>query len=168
MPVTIARLFNTCGPRQSDRYGMVLPTFVRQALRGRPLTVFGDGTQRRCFCDVADVVPALMQLIEHPGARGRVFNLGSQREISIVALAERVKRLVGSASEVVRIPYDEAWDEQFEDMVRRVPDLTRISGLIGFTARIALDTTIAAVIAYERERMTTAGASAHPPLHPPM
>jgi UDP-glucose 4-epimerase len=146
LPVTIARLFNVAGPRQTGRYGMVLPTFVRQALAGRPITVFGDGTQRRCFCDVQDVVGALVALMEHPEAPGRVFNVGGEQEVSIADLAERVRRLAASTSEIVLVPYRDAWDEQFEDMTRRVPDLTRLRALIAFEPRISLDETVLRVI----------------------
>jgi len=144
------RLFNTTGPRQTGRYGMVLPTFVRQALSGRALTVFGDGTQSRCFCDVRDVVQALMAVIEHADAPGRVFNIGSNEEISIGELAQRVKSLAGSTSEIVRIPYQQAWDEQFEDMQRRVPDLTRIGELIGFEPKTRLNELITRIVEHER------------------
>jgi UDP-glucose 4-epimerase len=150
LPAVVVRLFNTTGPRQTGRYGMVLPTFVRQALSGRPLTVFGDGTQSRCFCDVRDVVEALMKVIEHADAPGRVFNIGSNEEISIAELAQRVKSLAGSASEIVCIPYRQAWDEQFEDMQRRVPDLSRIGELIGFRPKTGLNELIARVVAHER------------------
>jgi UDP-glucose 4-epimerase len=150
LPVIVVRLFNTAGPRQTGRYGMVLPTFVQQALSARPITVHGDGTQRRCFADVGDVVEALVKLIDHPGAIGRVFNIGSDEEISIGALAERVRTLTGSTSEIVRIPYEHAWDAQFEDMQRRVPDLTRMRALIGFRARTSLDEIIRRVIEHEQ------------------
>jgi UDP-glucose 4-epimerase len=129
---------------------MVLPRFVRQALSGEAITVHGDGTQRRCFCYVGDVVGALTRLIGCEEAVGRVFNVGSDEEVTILELAERVRRIAGSASEIVRIPYDEAWDDQFEDMPRRVPDLKRIRELIGFRARTLLDETIQRVIEHER------------------
>jgi len=150
LPGIVVRLFNTAGPRQTGRYGMVLPTFVRQALSGQAITVYGDGMQRRCFCDVSDVVRALIELIECPAAVGGVFNIGSDEEIAIGNLAERVRTLTQSASEIVRIPYHQAWDEQFEDMRRRIPDLTRIRGLIGFAPQTALDAIITRVIEYER------------------
>ena len=146
----VVRLFNTAGPRQTGRYGMVLPRFVRQALAQEPITVYGDGTQRRCFCYVGDVVAALMRLIEHADACGRVFNIGSDEEVTINELALRVKTLAGSGSAIVRIPYEQAWDEQFEDMQRRIPDLERIRGLIGFAPRAHLDEIIERVIDYER------------------
>jgi UDP-glucose 4-epimerase len=150
LPVVIARLFNTTGPRQTGRYGMVLPRFVHQALSGEPITVHGDGTQRRCFCYVGDVVGALTRLIGSEAAVGRVFNVGSEEEVTIFELAERVRRITGSASPILRIPYDEAWDDQFEDMPRRIPDLTRIRELIGFRAGTSLDEIIQRVIEYER------------------
>jgi UDP-glucose 4-epimerase len=150
LPVVVARLFNTVGPRQTGRYGMVLPTFVRQALRGQPLTVHGDGTQQRCFCHVADVVAALGLLFDRAGTGGDVFNVGSDEEIAIDDLARRVRRACASDSEIVHVPYAEAWDEGFEDMQRRVPDLRRIRAAVGFSPSRSLDETIAAVVAHER------------------
>lgn len=132
LPVVIARLFNTVGPRQTGRYGMVLPTFVRQALADQPLTVYGDGTQSRCFAHVSDTVEALVRLIEHPKAVGEVFNVGSEEEITIGELARLVKDMTRSASEIRYIPYDEAYEEGFEDMHRRVPDISKIKGLLKF------------------------------------
>ena len=132
LPVVIARLFNTVGPRQTGRYGMVLPTFVRQALADQPLTVYGDGTQSRCFAHVSDTVEALVRLIEHPKAVGEVFNVGSEEEITIGELAHLVKDMTRSASEIRYIPYDEAYEEGFEDMHRRVPDISKIKGLLKF------------------------------------
>jgi len=146
LDVTILRLFNTVGPRQTGRYGMVIPRFVRQALRGEPLTVFGDGTQSRCFCDVRDVVQAIIALSQHPEATGRVFNIGNTEEVSIRALAERVKTLVGSSSSIELIPYNEAYAPGFEDMQRRVPDITRIQALIGWQPQRNLDAILAGVI----------------------
>ena len=132
LPVIVTRLFNTVGPRQTGRYGMVLPTFVRQALTGNPITVFGDGMQSRCFTCVEDVVRAIVKLSEVPQAVGCVFNIGSDKEISILDLARQVKALAKSKSEIQFIPYDEAYQEGFEDMPRRVPDITRIRELIGY------------------------------------
>ncbi len=146
----LVRLFNTAGPRQSGQYGMVLPRFVRCALAGEPLTIYGSGMQRRCFCHVADVVRALMQLIDHPQASGRVFNVGTDEEVSIGELAERVRHATASNSELVNIPYDRVWGPDFEDMERRVPDLTRVRDLIGFRPTKTLDEIIASVVAYER------------------
>jgi nucleoside-diphosphate-sugar epimerase len=132
LPVVIVRLFNTVGPRQTGRYGMVLPSFVRAALADQPLTVFGDGQQSRCFCHVSDTVGALSRLIEHPDAVGQIFNIGSNEEISIEQLARMVKSLTGSASPIRYIPYEEAYEEGFEDMQRRVPDITKIQNLLNF------------------------------------
>ena len=146
LDVTILRLFNTVGPRQTGRYGMVIPRFVRQALRGEPLTVFGDGTQSRCFCDVRDVVQAIIALSHHPEATGTVFNIGNTEEVSIRALAERVKTLTGSSSSIEMIPYNEAYPPGFEDMQRRVPDITRIQALIGWQPQRNLDAILAGVI----------------------
>lgn len=139
LPVVIVRLFNTVGPRQTGRYGMVIPRFVRQAHRGEPITVYGDGTQSRCFCDVADVVRALIGLAEHPDAPGHVINVGGTDRISIGALAERIRDMAGSRSGIVHIPYDDAYAPGFEDMARREPDIGRIRGLLGWQPRIPLD-----------------------------
>ncbi len=152
LPVVIVRLFNTVGPRQTGQYGMVIPTFVRQALAGRPLTVYGDGTQTRSFTYVGDVVDALARLAQAPAAVGRVFNVGNSEEITIRALAERVKALTGSPSPIVTIPYDEAYEAGFEDMPRRVPDTSRLHELIGYEPKVRLDEILATVIAYFRER----------------
>jgi UDP-glucose 4-epimerase len=152
LPVVIARLFNTVGPRQTGRYGMVIPTFVQQALSGRPITVFGDGTQSRSFTHVQDVVGALVALMQEPRAVGNVFNIGNSSEITILELAERIKRLTGSASSIVRIPYDEAYEQGFEDMPRRVPDLTKINQLIGYQPRLQLDEILQSVIDHCRTR----------------
>jgi UDP-glucose 4-epimerase len=139
LPVVIARLFNTVGPRQIGRYGMVVPRFVKQALAGDPITVFGDGRQSRCFCDVSDTVRALADLAGHPDAVGRVFNVGSSEETTILALAERVKTATGSRSPIQLIPYDQAYAPGFEDMRRRVPDTSRIQRLCGWRPRLTLD-----------------------------
>src|SRR5262249_30433990 len=139
LPTVIARLFNTVGPRQTGQYGMVIPTFVRQALTGRPITVYGDGTQSRCFTFVGDVVSALVKLMAHPDAVGEVFNIGSAEEVSIAELAEVVKAMTGSRSEIVLVPYDEAYEAGFEDMPRRVPDTTKINKLIGFRPTVQLE-----------------------------
>jgi UDP-glucose 4-epimerase len=150
LPVIIVRLFNTVGPRQTGQYGMVIPNFVRQALAGQPITVFGDGTQTRSFTYVGDVVDALVKLVHEPRAVGRVFNVGNGYEISIRDLAERVKMLAGSASGIVTIPYDEAYEAGFEDMPRRVPDTTRIRELIGYEPKVQLDEILEKVIDYFR------------------
>jgi len=147
LPVVICRFFNTIGPRQTGRYGMVVPRFVRQALAGEPLTVYGDGGQSRCFADVADVVWGVLRLAEHPGAVGEVFNLGSTEEVTILELARRVIALTGSRSQIVFVPYDEAYEPGFEDMRRRVPDLSRAATLIGYRPRYTLDDTLRRIIA---------------------
>ena len=147
LETVIIRLFNTVGPRQTGSYGMVVPRFVGQALRHQSLTIFGDGTQTRCFCHVSDVVGGLIALSEHPEAFGRVFNLGGTEEISIGDLAERVIELVGSDSEVEYIPYDAAYEEGFEDMARRVPNTDRARRLVGFEPSVGLDDIILSVIA---------------------
>jgi UDP-glucose 4-epimerase len=139
LPVVIVRFFNTVGPRQTGQYGMVVPTFVRQALAGQPLTVFGDGTQSRSFTYVGDVVWALLRLVNEPQAVGEVFNIGNGEEISIRGLAEKVKTITGSASEIVTVPYDQAYEAGFEDMPRRVPDIRKIRRLIGYEPRVGLD-----------------------------
>ena len=150
--VIVARLFNTIGPRQTGRYGMVVPRLTRQALAGEPLTVYGDGTQSRCFCDVRDVVEALLGLAAHGDADGAVFNVGSTQEITIDALARRIRALAASRSDIVYVPYDVAYAAGFEDMQRRVPDTARLSRLTGWQPRRSLDETLHAVIAYERGR----------------
>jgi len=148
LPVIVARFFNTVGPRQTGRYGMVVPSFVRQALSNQPITVYGDGSQARCFGYVGDVVGAVMKLADTPSAYGQVFNIGNDQEISIYELAERVIRLTGSSSTIQRIPYTEAYGEGFEDMRRRVPDLGKIQDAIGYRPRVALDEILARVVAY--------------------
>jgi UDP-glucose 4-epimerase len=151
LPVVIVRLFNTVGPRQTGRHGMVIPTFVRQALAGEPITVYGDGRQTRCFADVGDVIGALIALMEDPRARGRVFNVGSDEEIAIRDLAERVKSRAGSPAAIVLLPYDQAYESGFEDMPHRVPDLTRIRTLIGYRPTVGINAILDRVIAHERE-----------------
>ena len=146
LPTTIVRLFNTVGPRQTGRYGMVIPTFVKQALAGRPITVYGDGKQTRCFGYVGDVVGALIKLMDHPESVGQVYNIGSNEEISIFKLAQKVKELTNSDSEIVFMPYDEAYEEGFEDMPRRVPDIAKIGKLVGFKPEMALDGILRTVI----------------------
>ncbi len=149
-PVIVVRLFNTVGPRQTGRYGMVIPTFVRQALTGAPITVYGDGRQSRAFTDVSDVVDALVRLIAEPHAIGQVLNIGSTEEITMLDLARRVKQLTSSSSDVVFVPYEEAYDAGFEDMPRRVPDLSRIRALIGYNPVRTLDDILRHVIAFEK------------------
>jgi UDP-glucose 4-epimerase len=149
LPVVVARLFNTVGPRQTGRYGMVIPNFVKQALLGHPLTVFGDGTQTRCFTDVRDVVGQLALLAEAPSAVGEVFNVGNDREeVTILELAERVKARTGSKSEIVLVPYEKAYEEGFEDMRRRVPDLSKLRALTGYVPQVSLDEILDRVVAY--------------------
>lgn len=148
LPVIVVRLFNTVGPRQTGQYGMVIPNFVRQALSNEPITVFGDGTQSRSFTYVGDVVNALVALIDEPRAIGQVFNIGNGHEISINDLAEKIKRMTGSRSEIVRIPYDQAYESGFEDMPRRVPDIARIQALTGYKPTVELDEILERVIAH--------------------
>jgi UDP-glucose 4-epimerase len=145
LPVTVLRLFNTTGPRQTGAYGMVVPRFVRQALEGRPLTVFGDGGQRRCFTNVHDVVSCMLALAERPAAAGRVVNVGNPREISISDLAALVCKIVGSNSPVELVDYQTAYGKGFEDMRRRVPDVSRLRELIGFVPETPLEDTIAEI-----------------------
>lgn len=143
LPVVVARFFNTVGPRQIGDYGMVLPRFVAAALAGEPLTVFGDGSQSRCFADVRDVVTVLPKLIAAPACEGRVFNVGADTPITIRELAETVLRVTGSASSIVTMPFDAAYPSGFEDLKRRRPDLSRIRAAVGFNATTPLETTIA-------------------------
>jgi UDP-glucose 4-epimerase len=150
LPVCIVRLFNTVGPRQTGRYGMVLPRFVRQALSNSPLTVFGDGTQSRCFCDVSDVVEALVRLVRKEEAWGQVYNIGTEEPVSMMDLARLVRDQLGSRSEIVLVPYEEAYGRGFEDMSRRVPDISKIRNLIGFEPRTALPRIIERIADYAR------------------
>ena len=150
LPSVIVRLFNTVGPRQTGMYGMVIPRFVSQAVRGEPLTVYGDGSQTRCFCYVGDVVGALVALLEEPEAHGKVFNIGGTEEVSVADLAQRIIDLAGSHSKIRYIPYEEAYEEGFEDMQRRVPDTTRAHNMVGFEPSIGLDRIIELVIAEQR------------------
>jgi nucleoside-diphosphate-sugar epimerase len=147
LPMVIARFFNTVGSRQSAAYGMVIPTLVRQALRGEPVTVFGSGEQSRCFCHVADVVEAICRLLDDPDAVGGTFNVGRDDEISIRALAELIVKRTGSPSEIVLVPYDEAYESGFEDMLRRVPDTTRLFELTGWVPKYTLDDILREIIA---------------------
>lgn len=150
LPTIVVRLFNTVGPRQSAAYGMVLPRLVKQALKGEPLTVFGDGRQTRCFCHVSDVVSGLLGLLGEPRAEGEVFNVGSTEEVSILDVAERVVRATGSPSEIVFVPYDQAYEPGFEDMQRRLPDITRVRDLVGWEPTRTLDSIISEMVALER------------------
>ena len=151
LPVVICRFFNTVGPRQTGTYGMVIPRLVEQALAGKPLTVYGDGQQTRCFCNVKDTVRAVVELAARPQAVGEIFNVGSQEEITIAALAERILARTGSSSGLVRVPYDQAYEKGFEDMQRRVPSLEKIRAAIGWQPTLSLDETLDAVIAYFRD-----------------
>jgi len=151
LPVIVVRLFNTVGPRQTGQYGMVIPNFVRQALAGQPITVFGDGSQSRSFTYVGDVVRAMVALIDEPRAIGQVFNIGNGREITIGELAAKVKKMTGSSSEIVTIPYEKAYEAGFEDMPRRVPDIARIRALVGYEPTVELDQTLTRVIEYFRQ-----------------
>ena len=150
LPVIIVRFFNTVGPRQTGQYGMVLPSFVRQALANEPITVFGDGTQSRSFTYIGDVVECLMKLVKERQAIGEVFNIGNKEEVTILRLAEIVKELTGSGSEIVFVPYDKAYEAGFEDMPRRVPDLSKVHRLIGYEPKVQLHEIINKVIEYFR------------------
>jgi UDP-glucose 4-epimerase len=152
LPVIVVRFFNTVGPRQTGQYGMVIPNFVQQALAGRPITVFGDGRQSRSFTHVADVVGALVKLVSEPKAIGQVINLGNTQEVTIQALAERVRELSGSTSPIKLVPYDEAYESGFEDMPRRVPDLSKAEAMIGYKTRFTLDDILTQVIDYFRQK----------------
>ena len=151
LPVVIFRLFNTIGPRQRGRYGMVVPRFVRQALSGSDITVYGDGKQCRCFCDVRDVIPAIKGLAESPEAEGRVFNIGAKDEITIIDLARKVKSMCDSQSSIILVPYEQATEQGFEDMRRRIPDTSRINELIGWNPTITLADTITDIIQQSKE-----------------
>ena len=148
VPVVICRFFNTVGPRQTGTYGMVIPRFVQQALAGQPLTVYGTGEQTRCFCNVKDTVRAVVALAETPAAVGEIYNVGSQEEITMRALAERVLARTGSSAGIVSVPYDEAYEVGFEDMQRRVPSTEKVKAAIGWQPTIKLDETLDEVIAY--------------------
>jgi UDP-glucose 4-epimerase len=152
LPIIILRLFNTVGPRQTGQYGMVIPNFVRQALAGQPITVFGDGRQSRSFTYVGDVVRAMVALIDEPRAVGQVFNIGNGQEISIGELAARVKAHIGSTSEIVCIPYEQAYERGFEDMPRRVPDISKIRSLVGYEPTVDLDEILTRVVEYFRQQ----------------
>jgi UDP-glucose 4-epimerase len=167
LPVVIARLFNTTGPRQTGRYGMVLPRFVDQALRGAPITVFGTGEQTRCFADVSDVVRALLLLMDEPSAVGQVFNVGNPEEISIAELAKLVKKLTNSKSEISLIPYDEAYEPGFEDMERRVPSIEKIAKHVNFRPKIKLREIVLRVVASRREELADTSLPATADLQSP-
>lgn len=150
--VTIVRLFNTVGPRQVGMYGMVLPRFVSAALKGEPIQVYGDGRQSRCFCHVSDIVEALVRLMNTPGARGQVYNLGSNEETTIENLARKVIEMTDSTSPIEYVPYEQAYGQQFDDLPRRVPDLRRIQNAIGFEPKWSLDQIIQSVIEDQARR----------------
>ena len=152
LPVIIVRFFNTVGPRQTGQYGMVIPNFVRQALAGEPITVFGDGQQSRSFTHVADVVWALLKLVDEPRAIGEVINIGNKQETTILKLAERVRELSSSKSPIKMVPYDEAYESGFEDMPRRVPDLTKVTAMIGYETKKTLDDILVQVIDHFRRK----------------
>ena len=152
LPTIVVRLFNTVGPRQSGRYGMVIPRFVQQALAGEPFTVYGTGKQSRCFTDVSDVVGALIKVVTHPKSIGQVFNVGSEQEITIKTLASKIKEKTKSSSKIKYIPYDEAYESGFEDMLRRVPDLTKIGKLINYQPTQNIDQILDKIIRYFREQ----------------
>lgn len=158
LPVLVVRFFNTVGPRQTGRYGMVIPRFVRQALANEPITVYGDGRQTRTFTHVEDTVQAVMKLIDSPSAIGEVVNIGGSEEVSILSLAHRIKAKVGSASEITLIPYDEVFPSYFEDMQRRVPSTDKLQKLIGFAPSKSLDRILDDVIAYERDSLAVCAA----------
>jgi UDP-glucose 4-epimerase len=155
VPSVVVRLFNTVGPRQTGRYGMVVPTMVRQALEERPITVFGDGSQSRCFAHVSDVVNALIDIALRSDAVGEVYNVGNDQEVTILALAARVRELAGSSSAIEFVPYGEAYEDGFEDMMRRVPDLTKVHRLIGYRPAYDLDGILRSVIEFESRSLTT-------------
>ncbi|MFC1699096.1 GDP-mannose 4,6-dehydratase [Candidatus Omnitrophota bacterium] len=152
LPTVIVRLFNTVGPRQTGTYGMVIPRFVVQALKGEALTIYGDGTQSRCFLHVQDAVGALVQLMLNQRSQGQVFNLGSQEEITIKGLAEKIIQLTGSSSSIVYIPYDQAYEEGFEDMQRRVPEIKKIQNLINYRPTFNLESILKSVIKYFKDK----------------
>jgi UDP-glucose 4-epimerase len=152
LPTVALRIFNTIGPRQTGQYGMVVPRFVRQALSGKPITVYGDGAQQRSFTWVGDVVGAIVKLIQNPGAYGEVFNVGHTKEISIYDLALLIRKMTDSSSEVVFVPYNQAFEEGFEDMRRRLPDLTKVHNLIGYEPSMDLPELLGRIIAHERQR----------------
>lgn len=151
LPVVIVRCFNTVGPRQSGQYGMVLPKFVKNALLNHPLTIYGDGKQSRCFADVEDVVDGMIKLMEEKKAEGQVFNIGSTEEITISELAHKIKKMIGSKSKIEFIKYEDAYEEGFEDMQRRVPDLTKIKNMVGYEVKHNLDKILDRVIKYYEE-----------------
>ena len=164
LPVVVVRLFNTIGPRQTGQYGMVVPRFVQQALLGEPITVYGDGSQHRSFTWVGDVVNGLIALIQYPEAYGNVFNMGHTKEISIHELAVLVKDLTQSTSEIIFVPYEEAYEMGFEDMARRLPDIAKIQNLIGYQPSMDLPAMLEKIIAYYRQKLAQPAAFTRPTL----
>ncbi|MDH5173873.1 MAG: SDR family NAD(P)-dependent oxidoreductase [Elusimicrobiota bacterium] len=152
LPVIIVRLFNTCGPRQTGKYGMVVPRFIEQAISGKPITIYGDGNQTRSFAYVSDVVNGIVSLASHPGAVGEIFNLGGEEKITISDLAEKIKRFSKSDTQIIYLPYEEVYGEGFEDMRHRVPDTTKLRNLIGYTPRVGLDDALKKTIEYHRSK----------------
>jgi UDP-glucose 4-epimerase len=150
LPVVIGRLFNVVGPRQTGRYGMVVPRFVTQALRGEPMTVYGDGRQTRCFTHVSDAVRGMISLMDSPDTVGEVFNIGSEEEVEIGVLAKMIRELIGSDSEIQYVPFEQAYGEDFEDMPRRVPSLEKIRAIVGFDPTIGLEDTLKSIIEYHK------------------
>jgi nucleoside-diphosphate-sugar epimerase len=159
VPVIITRFFNTVGPRQTGRYGMVLPNFASQAVRGEPITVYGSGEQSRCFGHVKDAVEGLVRLMDTPAALGEVFNIGATEEVTIRALAEQVREAAGSRSEIVLVPYGEAYAAGFEDMMRRVPDVSRLERVTGYRPRTSLEEIIRDVVDDQRVRLASGSSS---------
>lgn len=151
LPVVIVRFFNVIGPRQIGKYGMVVPTFVKQALKNEPITVYGDGSQTRSFCDVLDIVEALMVLMRTKEAEGQVLNVGADKEISMNDLARKVKELASSSSEIIHVPYEQAYSKGFEELQRRVPDISKLRNMIGYEPKISLEQTIERIIRYHKE-----------------
>jgi UDP-glucose 4-epimerase len=157
VPTVIARMFNTVGPRQTGRYGMVIPNFVAQAISGTDIRVFGDGTQSRCFTHVTDAVDALVGIAAHPDANGEVYNVGGNHEITIMELAERIRKMTKSKSRIVTVPYSTAYEEGFEDMQRRVPDVGKLNRLIGYEPKISLEDSLQSIIEDQRARLRGTG-----------
>src|SRR5579872_160768 len=161
VPAVIARLFNVVGPRQTGRYGMVIPNLVKQALTGAEMTVYGDGSQTRCFTYISDAVSALISLAEHPKAQGEVYNIGSVEEISILMLARKTREMAASDNKIVMIPYDRAYEAGFEDMMRRVPDLAKIKKLIGYQPSMNLDEILLDTIKFHIEKLALPHNNGH-------
>ena len=161
VPTVIARLFNTVGPRQTGRYGMVMPNFVTQALTGADITVFGDGSQTRCFTNVNDAVTAMIGIAAHPEANGEVYNVGGNHEITILELAKLIKDMTGSKSRIVFVPYSTAYEEGFEDMVRRAPDTTKLNQLTGYQPTVSLEESLDSIIRDQRARLRKRGVLAY-------